>query len=152
MSLDTFSRGQALQSLLDPPGLDRSDGRRPYGVTVFPFRNGRSLVWDCTYVETYAAFHLMGAAFEPGQAAGEAEKRKRLKYERLGDACLFEPAAIEFMGVYWPSTSVILNLTDRRLVELTGEPRKSVWLQQRLALADLRGQCFQYSLNRQGEV
>ena len=59
-----------LSSVLEPPGLDRGDGRRPVGITEFPFRNGRSLVWDCTCVDTYAAFHLMGAAFEPGLAAG----------------------------------------------------------------------------------
>ena len=37
----------------------------------------------------------MGAAFEPGSAAGEAEMRKRQKYERLGDTYIFEPVAIE---------------------------------------------------------
>ena len=73
-----------LPSILEVPGLD--DGRRPDGITVFPFHNGRSLVWDCTCVDTFAASHLMGAAFEPGSAAGEEEMRKRLKYERLGDA------------------------------------------------------------------
>ena len=83
--------------------------------------------------------HLMGAAFEPGSAAGEAEMRKRLKYERLGDAYIFEPVAIKTTGVYGPSTTVILKLIGRRLVELTGEPRESVWLKQRLALAVLRG-------------
>ena len=63
--------------------------------------------------------HLMGAAFEPGSAAGEAEMRKRQKYERLGDAYIFEPVAIKTTGVY--------KLIGRRLVELTGEPRESVW-------------------------
>ena len=106
--------------------MDRGDGRRPDGITVFPFRNGRSLVWNCTCVDTYAASHLMGAAFEPGSAAGEAEMRKRQKYERLGDAYIFEPVAIETTGVYGPSTTVILKLIGRRLVELTGKPRESV--------------------------
>ena len=128
-----------LPSVLEPPRLDRSDGRRPDGITVFPFRNGRSLVWDCTCVDTYAASHLIGAAFEPGSAGGEAEMRKRLKYERLDDAYIFEAVAIETTGVYRPSTTVILKLIDRRLVELTGEPRESVWIKQRQALAVLRG-------------
>ena len=77
-------------------------------------------------MDTYAASHLMGATFEPGSAAGEAEMRKRLKYERLGEAYFFEPVAIKTTGVYGPSTPVILKLIVRRLVELTGEPRESV--------------------------
>ena len=63
-----------LPSVLEPPGLDRCDGKRPNGITVFPFRNGRSLVWDCTCVHTYAASHLMGAAFEPGSAGGARQR------------------------------------------------------------------------------
>ena len=90
-------------------------------------------------MDTYAASHLTGASFEPGSAAGEAEMRKRLKYERLGDAYIFEPVAIETTGVYGPSTTVILKLIDHRLVELTGELRESVWLKQRLALVVMRG-------------
>ena len=93
----------------------------------------------CTCVDTYAASDLMGAAFEPGSAVGEAEMRKHLKYERLGDAYIFEPVAIETTAVYGPSTTVILKLIGRRLAELTAEQRESVWLQQRLALAALRG-------------
>ena len=65
--------------------------------------------------------------------------RKRLEYERLSDAYIFEPVAIETTGVYGPSTTVILKLIGRRLVELTGEPRESVWLKQRLALTVPRG-------------
>ena len=83
--------------------------------------------------------HLMGTAFGLGSAAGEAEISKCLKYERPGNAYIFEHVAIETTGVYGPSTNVILKLIGRRLVELTGEPRESVWLKQRLALAVLRG-------------
>ena len=82
---------------------------RQVGITVFPFRNGSSLVWDCTCVDTYAASLLMGAAFAPSSAAGEAKMRKRMKYERLGDAYIFEPVAIETTGVYGSSTIVILS-------------------------------------------
>ena len=31
-----------LSSVLEPPGLDRGDGSRPDGITVFPFSGGRS--------------------------------------------------------------------------------------------------------------
>ena len=48
-----------LPSVLEPPGLDRGDGSRPDGITVFPFSGGKSLVWDCTCVDTFAGVHLV---------------------------------------------------------------------------------------------
>ena len=46
-----------LPSVLEPPGLDRGDGSRPDGITVFPFSGVRSLVWDYTCVDTFAGVH-----------------------------------------------------------------------------------------------
>ena len=64
-----------LPSVLEPPGLDRGDGSRPDGVTVFPFSGGRSLVWDCTCVDTFAVVCLNRSAMEAGSAAISAEER-----------------------------------------------------------------------------
>merc|ERR1712012_109757 len=36
----------------EPPGLVRSDLKRPDGLTLFPWSNGRCLVWDFTCVDT----------------------------------------------------------------------------------------------------
>ena len=41
-------------SWLEPVGLDRGDGRRPDGLTVFPFSRGKSLCWDATCIDTFA--------------------------------------------------------------------------------------------------
>ena len=48
----------SLPSVLKPPGLDRGDGSCPDGITVFLRSGGRSLVWDCTFVNTFAGIHL----------------------------------------------------------------------------------------------
>ena len=72
-----------LPSVSEPPGLDREDGSRPDGITVFPFSGGRSLVWDCTCVDTFAGVHLNRSAMEAGTAANSAEERKRRKYKLL---------------------------------------------------------------------
>ena len=45
-----------LSSVLESPGLDREDGSRPDGITVFQFSGGRSLVWDCMCVDTFAGY------------------------------------------------------------------------------------------------
>ena len=33
-------------SILEPPGLDRGDNKRPYGLTIYPWKFGKPLVWD----------------------------------------------------------------------------------------------------------
>ena len=89
-----------LQSVLEPPGLDRGDGSRPGDITVFPFRDGRSLVWDCTYVDAFSGVHLNRSAMEAGTAANIAAERKCFQYSALAEAHQFEPIAVKTMGVY----------------------------------------------------
>ena len=72
-----------LPSVLEPPGLDRGDGSRPDGITVFPISGGGSLVWDCTCFDTFAGVHLNRSAMEAGTAANSAEERKRRKFAAL---------------------------------------------------------------------
>ena len=69
-----------LPSVLEPPGLDRGNGSLPDCITVFPFSGGRSLVWDCTCVDTFADVHLNRSAMEVGAAANSSEEHKRRKY------------------------------------------------------------------------
>ena len=105
-----------LPSVMEPPGLDRGDGLRPDGITVFPFSGGRCLVWDYTCVDTFAhGVHLNKFAMEAGIAANSAEERKRRKYAALAEAHQFEPIAVETMGVYGESTGVIIRVIGRRL-------------------------------------
>ncbi len=37
-----------IPSHLEPSGIMRSDGKRPDGATVMPWKNGRTMVWDAT--------------------------------------------------------------------------------------------------------
>ena len=41
-------------SVLEPNGLTRSDGKRPDGVTLAPWEEGKQLVWDVTCVDLLA--------------------------------------------------------------------------------------------------
>ena len=45
------------------------------GITVFPFSGGRSLVRDCTGIDTFAAVHLNRSAMEAGTAGNCAKER-----------------------------------------------------------------------------
>ena len=131
-----------LPSVFEPPGLDRGDGSSPDGITVFPLSGGRSSVWDCTCVDTFAGVHLNRSAMEAGIAANSVEKRKRRKYAALAEAHQFEPIAVETLGVYGESNGVIIRAIGRRLVEATGEPREANWFRQNLAIAIQRGNAF----------
>ena len=128
-----------LPSVFEPLGLDRGDGSRPDGMTVFPFKRGRCLVWDCTCADTFAETHLNQSAVEAGAVATGAEERKRRKYAALAEVHQFEPIAVETMGVYGGSTGVILRAIGRRLIEATGE---ATWFCQNLAIAVQRGNSF----------
>ena len=123
---------------MEPPGLVRGDGSRPEGITVFPFSGGKSLVWDCTCVDTFAGVHLNRSAMEAGITANNAEERKRRKYAALAEAHQFEPIAVETKGVYGESTESIRAIS-RRLVDATGDPMEANWFRQNLAIAIQRG-------------
>ena len=53
-------------------------GKRPDGISVMPWMNGRTLVWDATCPDTFAprSSHVALAAREAGLVASQAEKQK----------------------------------------------------------------------------
>ncbi|XP_055355475.1 uncharacterized protein LOC129600865 [Paramacrobiotus metropolitanus] len=54
-SLIQRSLGSAkVPSILEPPGLSRLDGKRPDGLSLFPWKNGLPLIWDVTVCDTFA--------------------------------------------------------------------------------------------------
>ncbi len=53
-------------AMLEPCSLSRDDGKRPDGLTIMPWANGRCLVWDFTCPHTLAASHLNKAVLGPG--------------------------------------------------------------------------------------
>ena len=78
-----------IPSHLEPSGLYRSDGRRPDGASIVPWKKGRVLVWDATCPDTLAPSYLSIATAEAGAVAREAEHRKQVKYSHLEDSSLF---------------------------------------------------------------
>ena len=119
-----------IPSRLEPLGLDRGDGRRPDGLTTFPFSGGKYLCWDSTCNES---------AIAAGSAANKAEERKRNRYSNLETRYRFEPLSIETMGTYGNSTAKLVSEIGRRISGVTGEPRETHWLRQRISVAVARG-------------
>jgi len=81
-------------------GLFRSDGKRPDGLTLVPWSSGKALCRDVTVTCPLADSYINAAAREPGAAAELAASRKEEKYADLDGRYIFEPIAIETLGVF----------------------------------------------------
>jgi len=123
----------------EPPGLTRTDSKRPDGATLVPWARGRCLLWDATIPDTLAPSHLQRSAQLAGSAAAAAEVRKRQKYASLAVAHEFVPVVLETMGTWGSSGLVFINDLGRRISAVTGEQRATTFLKQRLSLAVQRG-------------
>ena len=65
-----------IPSSLEPNGLYRSDGKRPDGVSIVPWKGGKILVWDVTCPDTMAPSHSSLPSREAGSVAQDADYKK----------------------------------------------------------------------------
>ena len=126
-------------AVLEPVGLDRGDGKRPDGVTVFSFSRGKCLILDCTCVDSFPPPALALTATEPGSVSRSAEVHKNLKYEWLCDRYIFQAMAIETSCVFGRDTNAFIFRLDHLTTSISGERRQAEFLRQRLSLATVRG-------------
>lgn len=139
---DIIKRGlgaAGFPSQLEPVGLDRGDGKRPDGITLFPFKSGKSLIWDATCTCTFSSSNLVSSAIAPGSAAASAEISKVAKYDSLSDRFIFSPFAVETSGVIGPLSLQFIKDIGRMAARERREPRECEWLLQRISLAVVRG-------------
>ena len=83
----------------EPPGPLRSDNKRPDGVTLIPWKQGKCLAWDVGMPDTYAQSHLPTTATNVGHAADKSADFKTQKYQSILQTHLFTPIAIETADV-----------------------------------------------------
>jgi hypothetical protein len=77
--------------MLEPHSLCRDDRKRPDGLIVMLWDNGRCLIWDFTCSDTLAASHLNRAALNPCAGANDAESCKTVKYRMQAPLYIFMP-------------------------------------------------------------
>ena len=128
-----------MPSVLEPAGLDRGDGRRPDGITTFPYAEGKCLVWDATCVDTFSASSVSASAARASAAATVAEGRKRRRYADISRRYLFRPVAVETSGALGPDSHSFLKELGQRIAETTGDRRDRERLMQRISVAVVRG-------------
>jgi len=118
----------------EPVGLLQTDGKRPDGVTLVPWQKGKSLCWDVTVTCPLADSYIDRAAQEAGAAAEMAASRKVEKYLDLGARYIFEPVAVESLGVFNASARHLLSDLGRRISLNSGEARETSFLYQRISI------------------
>jgi len=118
----------------EPGGLVRIDGKRPDGLTLIPWQDGRPLTWDVTVVSTLADSYLHFTFHSAGSAAETASVRKESKYSSLPPEYLFQPVAIETLGPLNASALNFLSEVGLRLTSLSGDPRETSFLFQCLSM------------------
>ena len=123
-----------IPALKEPSGLLRTDGKRPDGVALLPWKQGKCATWDATVSDTLAQSRVHETSQTPGAAAEAAAERKRNKYSSLSQSYLFVPIAAETMGAISKDGVDFLCELGRRITQCTDDHRESAFLFQRLSI------------------
>ena len=83
--------------------------------------------------------HLEVTSRATGAAARRVEGLKLRRYRDLAPRYIVTPVAFETTGVAGPLTSAFITELGRRITSVTGEPRETEYLWQRLPIAAQRG-------------
>ena len=128
-----------IHSSREPLGLYRSDGRRPDGVTLTPWRVWKCLIWDATSPDTQAASHINGTSQKAGATAEQAANQKTDKYRKLSSKYFFIPVAVETLGPINADGANFLSELGRRIEQSSMEKLETAHLFVRISIAVQRG-------------
>ena len=128
-----------ISAVTEPPGLYRSDGKRPDGMTHFPWKRGKCLVWDVTIADSLCSSYVKKCSVSPSAAANSREATKKSKYKSLAVDYLFTPIAIETFGAWGFESHKIIKEIGKKVMETTGEKKSTFYLTQKISIAIQRG-------------
>ena len=106
---------------------------------LVPWQNGWCLTRDATVVDSLAPSYLSATSSLQGSAAEAAAVCKRSKYAASTLTHIFVPVAVETLGSVNAEGLRILDQIGDMLSAITGDPRESSFLYQRLSVLV---QCF----------
>jgi len=119
----------------EPAGLIAGSSLRPDGTTLIPWSRGKCLTWDATCSDTVAQSHLTSTCISAGAAAAQAGILKHQKYAALAPTHIFVPVAMETFGPWNTEGLDFIKELGRRTTLVTGDPRETTFLLQRLSIA-----------------
>jgi len=117
-----------------PQGLSRADGKRPDGLTMVPWREGKPLTWDVTVVCPLAESYIGDSATSAGLATEAAATRKATKYAVLERTHIFQPVAVENLGTMNAPACGFLARLGRKISAISGDDRETSYLFQRISV------------------
>ena len=124
-----------IPSQKEPRGLTRDGSdKRVDGCTLIPWQRGRSITWDVTIPDTLANSHLPRTSAVSGAAAEEASLRKISKYTGVRQRYDFVAIAVESLGPINEDGSIFLREIGKRLTTISGDPRETSFLLQRISV------------------
>jgi len=128
-----------IPALLEPTGCNRSDGKKPDGLTLVNWQNGKPLVWDFTCADTLAKSYVKGNSRNPGFAAQKRESYKRTLYSNLETNFHFVPVCVETLGTWGEEGLKLIKRIGELMKNVTGEKRSTSFLIQRISVAVQKG-------------
>jgi hypothetical protein len=134
-----------IPAVREPAGLSRTDGKRPDGVTLIPWQMGKRMAWDVTVCDTLAPSYLQATSLCGGAAAEAADVRKQAKYSAIGNNHVFTALAFETLGPINSEGLKFLLELGNRLSKVTGEPRETAYLLQRISVIIQRGNAVAFT-------
>jgi len=111
--------------------LPDSTARGLTRLTLIPWQGGKPLTWDVTVVSTLADSYLHSVSHSVGSTAETASNRKEIKYSSLPPDFIFQPVAIETLGLLSASALNFLSEVGRRLTSLSRDSCETSFLFQR---------------------
>ena len=104
-----------IPSPLEPSGISCSNGKRPDGASIVPWKSGRKiLVWDVTCPDTFAPSYLHLVTNGAGEVTAAAES-KFIRPAIIAILIATASIALETMGAPSPKTWTFLQELGRRL-------------------------------------
>ena len=123
----------------EPPGLVMGDMKRPDGMSLIPWKNGKYLAWDITCNDTLATTYVTMTSVTAGGLANWSEDRKLEHYKDLGDRYIMTPIAIETMGSWGQISLEFIKELGARLTRVNKDRRSTSYLFQALSMITQKG-------------
>jgi len=123
-----------IPSIKEPPGLSRTDGKRPDGATQIPWTSGKSLIWNVTVTDTLAASNIQFSSEAPGKSAENVAEKKIAKYAQLSHLYIFQPIAFETLGPVNSTGEDFIRCLGLKSQASSGDSRAVYFLWQRLSV------------------
>lgn len=120
-------------------GLCKEDRKRPDGVTLKPWDNGRYVAWDVACVNTMCPTHLPATKSKAGAGADNSASRKKTKYKELDDEYDVVPIIVETLGSWHQKSAEFIKRIGALQMQVTEEAQSVDFLFQRLSIALQRG-------------